>query len=90
MHKKSEKEIAVQQQKPDSSDPFSIYTHTAKKIRIMCSQKSNCAALFPFSVFKCTFVSDLYFSRIGPPILLQQKGRPMVGIYKSLTGHRYM
>ncbi len=29
-------------------------------------------------------VSDLYISRIGLPIWLQQIGRPVVGIYKSL------
>jgi hypothetical protein len=33
-----------------------------------------------------TSVSESYISRIGPPIMLQlQIGRPMVGIYKSLT-----
>jgi hypothetical protein len=30
-------------------------------------------------------VSDLYIPMIGPPILLQKLGGPIVGIFKSLT-----
>ncbi len=33
-------------------------------------------------------VSDLYIPTIGPPVLLQQQGRSIVGIHKLLTDTR--
>jgi hypothetical protein len=41
-------------------------------------------SLLPYS-YSHVSVSDLSISRIGLPILLQQIGRPIMGIYKSFT-----
>jgi hypothetical protein len=53
------------------------------KILNKFSQKRNCAASVPISTLLS--LSDLYISTIGLPILLQEKCRPILGIYKLLT-----
>ncbi len=59
----------------------------------MYSFSGNCAASVPISTFMClcpnfhihVSVSDLYSPRIFPHISYSRKGRPIVGIYNSLT-----
>ncbi len=46
--------------------------------------KQNCNVLSPRSYTHIS-VRDLYISRIGLPILLQEICGPILGIYKSLT-----
>ncbi len=62
--------------------------------RFMYSQKWNCAALlFPkqnYNDLSPIFhihvsVSDLIIPRFGLPICCSQIGRPILGLYKSLT-----
>ncbi len=57
--------------------------HTAKKIRIRYSQKSNFAALFPVSKF--IHLCAIYTPRTGPPILLYPNRQSDRGNYISLT-----
>ncbi len=55
---------------------------TAKKMRFLHSQKSNCAASVPVSTFMYLWAIYIF----PPPIFLQQNRlRPIVGICKSLT-----
>ncbi len=56
-------------------EQYAILTFAAKKIRVMYSQKWNCAASLPIFTFMYLWANYI-FPRIGGPI---------VGIYKSLT-----
>jgi hypothetical protein len=59
-----------------------LYTATA--IPFIYSFSGNCAASAPnFNIHMS--LSDLYIPRIGPYISSSRKGRPIVGIYNSLT-----
>jgi hypothetical protein len=49
----------------------SVANHTVQKIEFMYFRKRNCAASVLHSCV-CDTVSDLYISRIGPHIWLQQ------------------
>ncbi len=57
---------------------------TAKKIRIMCSQKSKCKALFPISIFIHLWAIYLFPGSVHL-FCWSRLGRPIVGIHKSLA-----
>ncbi len=60
---------------------------TSSKIRFMYSQKRNCVASFPIPTFNIHIsVSELYIPRINLLFGCSKIGRPILGIYKSLTG----
>ncbi len=52
----------------------------------MYSQQRNFAVSVPISTH--VSMSDLYFPKIGLPILLLEIGGPILGIYKSLETHK--
>ncbi len=58
-------------------------TCTVPKIRFMYSQKWNCAALFPIPTFMCLWA----YIFLGSVCIcgFSKTGRPILGIYKSLT-----
>ena len=58
---------------------------TATKIPLMYSFSGNSAASAPISTFMCLHVSDLYSPRTGLHISSSRIGRPIMGIYISLT-----
>ncbi len=64
---------------PPACSWVSAYTVTA--IPFIYSFSGNCAANFHIHVS----VSDLYIPRIGPHISSSRTGRPIVGVYNSLT-----
>ncbi len=59
-----------------------LQEHTAKKIRIMYSQKSNCATLFPVSIFKNMWTIYIFPGSVHL-FCCSQIGRPILGIYKD-------
>ncbi len=60
-------------------------SHIVSKIPNKYSQKLNCVAPFPISIGTHVSVSDLYIPTIGPQTQNSKVGRPIGGIYKSLT-----
>ncbi len=58
--------------------------HTATAIPFIYSFSGNCAASAPISTFMCMWAIYI-FPRIGPHISSSREGRPIVGIYNSLT-----
>jgi hypothetical protein len=68
----------------DNTAGFCDRAYTATAIPFIYSFSGNCAASAPnFHIH--VSVSDLYIPRIGPHISSSRKGRPIVGIYNSLT-----
>ncbi len=57
-----------------------MYVRTAKKIRIMYSQKSNCEALFPISIFIHLWAIYIFPWSVHL-FCCSHISRPMVGIY---------
>jgi hypothetical protein len=66
---------------------FHLNTCTATKIPFMYSQVGNCVASVPITCLFHVLVSDLYTVFPGSVhIFFSRIGRPILGIYKSLTG----
>ncbi len=62
-----------------------LVVHTATAIPFIYSFSGNCAASAPISTFMCLWAIYMYIPRIGPHIFSSRKGRPIVGIYNTLT-----
>ncbi len=70
---------------PNSYIHVSVSDLNTQQKSYMHSQKRNCATSVPNSSIR-VYVSDLNILRIGPQYLAAaKKGRPILGIYKSLT-----
>jgi len=63
---------------------YSTFSNTATAIPFIYSFSGNSAAPAPISTFMCLW-AIIYIPRIGPHISSSRKGRPIVGIYNSLT-----
>ncbi len=64
---------------------FKINNCTATAIAFIYSFSGNSAASAPISLFMCLWAIYMYIPRISLHISSSQTGRPIVGIYNSLT-----
>ncbi len=64
---------------------YTTLSGTARRILLIYSFSGNSAASAPISTFMCLWAIYMYSPRIGIHISSSRIGRPIVGIYKSLT-----